>query len=137
MSCCGQTAVQAQAAAHRTLEERTAAQTHVRLVYIGQDKRVRPFVAAGKVYQFGDNERRRTNVVAQAAVVKLLATGWFAVFDPERYNEDGSAKLTTSGTPKEGQGAGTSLLLPGDPAIGMDAPASPVDKPATKRKGGG
>src|SRR5262245_22451158 len=92
MSCCGQTAQQAQVTAHRTLDERTAAQAHVRLVYIGADKRVRPFVAAGKVYQFGDNERRRTNVVAQAAVGTLLATGWFAVFDRDRHHEDGTRK---------------------------------------------
>jgi hypothetical protein len=92
MSCCGQTAQQAQAAAHRTLDERTAALTHVRLVYVGADKRVHPFVAAGKVYQFGNNERRRTNVVAAAAVPKLLAAGLFEVFDPERHNEDGTAR---------------------------------------------
>jgi hypothetical protein len=92
MSCCGQTAQQAQAAAYRTLDARTAALTHVRLVYLGEDRRTQPFVAAGKVYQFGNNERRRTNVVTAAAVQKLLATGLFEVFDPERHNEDGSAK---------------------------------------------
>lgn len=103
MSCCGQTAQQALAAAQHTLDARTAALTHVRLVYGGADKRVHPFVAAGKVYQFGNNERRRTNVVAAAAVQKLLATGLFEVFDPERHNEDGSVKLTTSGMLKVGE----------------------------------
>jgi hypothetical protein len=44
------------------------------------------------VYQFGNNERRRTNVVAAAAVPKLMAMGLFEVFDPERHNEDGTPK---------------------------------------------
>ena len=140
MSCCGQTAQQAQAAAYRTLDARTAALTHVRLVYLGEDRRTQPFVAAGKVYQFGNNERRRTNVVAAAAVQKLMATGLFEVFDPERHNEDGTPKVDKE-TGRQGEGETavdpnlaneqTAVSLSSSAQTGSDAGQGEITPPVT------
>lgn len=96
MACCGQTAAQALAAGLRVMDERIGQQTHVKIVYTGADVQTRAYVTGGNVFQFGNNERRRVNLVPARAVGFFLdATsphyGKFVLFDEALHNPDGLA----------------------------------------------
>ena len=98
MSCCGQSSGQAQAKVAALIDEavlRSGAGVGalVRLVYVGSDKRTQAFVVEGKVYQFGNNERRRVNAVPARVAPTFLRSRWpglFVIYDPALHNEDGS-----------------------------------------------
>ena len=90
MSCCGQSSGQAQAKVAALIDEavlRSGADAGalVRLVYVGSDKRTQAFVVEGKVYQFGNNERRRVNAVPARVAPTFLRGRWpglFVAYDP-------------------------------------------------------
>ena len=90
MSCCGQSSGQAQAKVAALIDEavlRSGAGVGalVRLVYVGSDKRTQAFVVEGKVYQFGNNERRRVNAVPARVAPTFLRGRWpglFVAYDP-------------------------------------------------------
>jgi hypothetical protein len=107
MACCGQGSVQALAMAAVLIDEGAAALVLTKLVYIGSDRRTQPFVVEGKVYQFGNNARRRVNAVSARVTPTFLQGRWagqFVVYDPMLHNEDG-----------------TPLIVPPDPG-GKTAP---------------
>ena len=80
MACCGQTAAEALAAGLRVMDERIGQQTHVRIVYTGMEIRTKAYVTGGNVFQFGNNDRRRVNIVPARAVgwVEAEVQGWLA-----------------------------------------------------------
>ena len=85
MSCCGQTPAQAQAKVAALIDEGADAGALVRLVYVGADKRTQAFVVEGKVYQFGNNSRRRVNAVPARVAPTFLRGRWpglFVAYDP-------------------------------------------------------
>ncbi len=94
MACCGQTAAQALAAGLRVMDERIGAATHVKIVYTGAEIRTKAYVTGGNVFQFGNNERRRVNLVPARAVGFFLDErspnyGKFALWDEALFAEDG------------------------------------------------
>jgi len=85
MSCCGQTPAQAQAKVAALIDEGADVGVLVRLVYVGADKRTQAFVVEGKVYQFGNNSRRRVNAVPARVAPTFLRGRWpglFVAYDP-------------------------------------------------------
>jgi len=128
MSCCGQTPAQAQAKVAAIIDEGAGVGALVRLVYVGADKRTQAFVVEGKVYQFGNNARRRVNAVPARVAPTFLAQGFapgghpssaertprrwpglFVVFDAQRHNEDGTQRVP--GVGPEGSGI-VDLVVP-------------------------
>ena len=85
MSCCGQSSRQAQAKVAAVIDEGADVGALVRLVYVGADKRTQAFVVEGKVYQFGNNDRRRVNAVPARVAPTFLRGRWpglFVAYDP-------------------------------------------------------
>ncbi len=90
MSCCGQSSGQAQAKVAAVIDEGAGVGALVRLVYVGSDKGTQAFVVDGKVYQFGNNERRRVNAVPARVAPTFLRGRWpglFVAYDPALHNE--------------------------------------------------
>ena len=77
MSCCGGglSAVQVQAQVMARSAAGVAAAALVRIRYTGGERRVRPYVIEGKVYFFGDTERRREGVVPARVAWQFLEPG--------------------------------------------------------------
>ena len=124
MSCCGQTPAQAQAKVAAVIDEGADAGALVRLVYVGADKRTQAFVVEGKVYQFGNNSRRRVNAVPARVAPTFLRGKWgrlFVAYDPLRHNEDG----TSTARPQRG---------PGSPNVSSVAADTAVKPAASKAK---
>ena len=95
MSCCGGglSAAQVVAQGRALVDGGAAAGVLVKLVYTGDDRRNRPYVAEGKVYFFGANDHRRVNAVPARVLPQFLdpAGRYYGAF--ERYEE--SERLET------------------------------------------
>jgi hypothetical protein len=70
MSCCGGGVRVAQGQV--VVDGGAATGSLVKLVYTGEDRRNLPYVAEGKVYFFGNNERRRVNAVPARVAPQFL-----------------------------------------------------------------
>jgi hypothetical protein len=124
MSCCGGGLSGVQG---RALVDGSGTGAWVMLVYTGADRRNLPYVAEGKVYFFGNNERRRVNAVPVRVLSQFLEPAgryygsferWVAVEGPQAAAEDvepaaASGEVTAAGpaeaseplAPTEGPGA--------------------------------
>ena len=97
MGCCGMTVAGAQANSAEMIDLQVEAGLMVRLVFICDEKRTEPYLAGGRVYQFGNNDRRRVNAVPARYVPNFLDPngryfGCFMEFDADLFNEDGTEK---------------------------------------------
>lgn len=125
MACCGQTAAQALAAGLRVMDERIGAQTHVKIVYTGAEIRTKAYVTGGNVFQFGNNDRRRVNIVPARAVGFFLSEqspnyGQFALWDPALFAEDGTSIVQATVDP------GQATVDPGQAGKGKKGAAPPA-----------
>ena len=94
MGCCGITSAGAAQNAAEIIDEAVAVGVLVRLVFLCEDKRTEPYLSGGRVYQFGNNERRRVNAVPARYAPNFLHedgryAGCFAEFDPAIYADNG------------------------------------------------
>lgn len=100
MSCCGGglSAAQVVAQGRALVDGGAAAGMLVKLVYTGDDRRNRPYVAEGKVYFFGANDHRRVNAVPARVLPQFLDPagryyGSFERYDPHRAQGAPAPKL--------------------------------------------
>jgi hypothetical protein len=70
-----------------------AAATLVRIRYAGEERRVRPYVVEGKVYFFGNTERRREGVVPARVAWQFLEKGgrFYGSFEVVESGDAGAA----------------------------------------------
>lgn len=113
-----------------------AAATLVRIRYIGEDRRVRPYVAEGKVYFFGNTDRRREGIVPSRVAWQFLEKGgrFYGSFEVV---ESGDA-LSRGAADDVGAVAGAGAA---DVGVAHDAASSAGDAagvtPRRGKKGGG
>lgn len=112
-----------------------AAATLVRIRYIGEDGRVRPYVAEGKVYFFGNTDRRRDGVVPSRVAWQFLEKGG-------RFY--GSFEVVESGDALSRGAADDAVSVAADVGVAHDAASSAGESagpdgvtPRRGKKGGG
>ncbi|MCB9150306.1 MAG: hypothetical protein H6641_16250 [Caldilineaceae bacterium] len=101
--CCGYSSAAAASDQGLLLDKQAEAGAVVKLVYTCAERRTTAYAIGGKIYQFGNNERRRVNGVAARLAPNFVDAGGrfygcFERFDAAKHNPDGSPKLTTSGS---------------------------------------
>jgi hypothetical protein len=101
MSCCGGGLSVVQG---RALGDGSAVGTWVMLVYTGEDRRNLPYVAEGKVYFFGNNERRRVNAVPVRVLPQFLEPVGRYYGSFERWTEVESPQESSEGMQPTGEG---------------------------------
>jgi hypothetical protein len=143
MSCCGGGLRVVQG---RALGDGSTAGGLVMLVYTGEDRRNLPYVAEGKVYFFGNNERRRVNAVPVRVLPQFLEPAgryygsferWVEVESPQDVSE-GPAAASAPPAPTEGLDAAQEPAQPasGRAASAGVAPAEVTESPtATESQG--
>jgi hypothetical protein len=147
MSCCGGGLSVVQG---RALVDGSAAGGLVKLVYTGADQRNLPYVAEGKVYFFGNNERRRVNAVPVRVLPQFLEPAgryygsferWVAVENPQDATEGPQNAGHGPAAATEGPGGDQEAAPP--PVVSLEptgvAPAEVTEPPTApaKKKGAG